>query len=64
MRSDDTRMLVKLVPNYSIGELFGEQIRVSVYRVLALYFHLQNYSHASCDPDMHLASIVGILTNA
>jgi hypothetical protein len=56
--NDDIKTLIKLVPNYSIGELFSDQIKITVYRVIALYFHLQNYSHASTNPDIHLASIV------
>jgi len=60
LRNDDIKTLIKLISDYSVGELFNEQIRITVYRIIALYFHLQNYSHASTNPDLHLASIVAL----
>jgi len=60
LKSEEMATISKLMANDSSKDLFHNQIRETVYKIIALFFHLRSYANLIGNPDYHLANIVVI----
>jgi len=57
--NDQTKYLLsQSLLNNPIEDSFTDHIKLIVYRIMSLFFHLKSYSNATIDSDNHLANIV------